>query len=90
VTELAGKEPREGLGLYVIMSRRRLPKSYLGKVVLVGLLGIHVPSATPVLHVVLASPGGLIGHPGALAALLASTLLGFSAAMWALRSQLNA
>lgn len=89
MTELAGKEPREGLGLYVIMSRG-LPRSYLGKVVLVGLLGIHVPSATPVLHVVLASPGGLIGHPGALAALLESTLLGFSPALWALRSQLNA
>lgn len=72
------------------MSRKRLPKSYLGKVVLVGLLGTHVPSAAPVLHVVFASPGGLIGHPGALAALLASTLLGFSATLWDLRSLLTA
>jgi hypothetical protein len=90
VTELAGEEPREGLGLYAIMSRKRLPKSYLGKVVLVGLLGTHVPSATLVLHVVLAPPGDLMRHPGARAVLLASTLLEFSATLWALRSQLNA
>lgn len=57
---------------------------------LVGLRGTHVPSATLVLHVVLASPGGLLGHLGALAALLASTPLGFSVILWALRSQLNA
>ena len=49
-----------------------------------------MPSATLVLHVVLASPGGLLGHLGALAALLASTPLGFSVILWALRSQLNA
>lgn len=87
-TELAGEEPRKDLGLYAFMSRMRLPKSYLGKVVLVGLLGTHVPPATLVLYVVLASPGVSMGHSGVLAALLASILLGFSATLWALRSLL--
>ncbi len=43
-------------------------------------------------HVVLASPGRLLGHPGgALAALLASTLLlGFFVTLYGLRSLLTA
>lgn len=78
---------RRGLGIYAVLSRLGFPRSYLGKIAAVAFLGTHAPLLALALYL-LASPGGLGAHAGALGALLLATLVGFAATLWALRGLL--
>jgi len=81
----------EGLTTYTLLSRFGFPRSYRGKIMLVGFLGTHVPLIAVVLYLLyllIASPSSLKAHPGVLAGLLAATVLGFAATLWALGSLL--
>jgi hypothetical protein len=60
--------------LYAFMSRMRLPKSYLGKAVLVAFVDTCARLATLVPYAVLASLASLREHPGALVELCSRPL----------------
>ena len=78
----------EDLRTYALLSRLGFPRGYGGKIMLVAFLGTHVPLIAVVLYLLVASPGGLQAHLGVLAALLAVTVFGFVATLWALRGLL--
>lgn len=69
---------------YTTMSGLPLPRSYLGKILLVSFLGVHVPMIGAVLYVVLGSELSLGDSIGMLVALLVATLLGTMATLAAL------
>src|SRR5215216_1326163 len=76
------------MGLYALLARVGLPKSYGGKIMLVVFVGTNLPPVALVLYLLLLSPGGFRTHLGVLAILLVATLLGFVATLFALRSLL--
>jgi diguanylate cyclase (GGDEF)-like protein len=76
------------LKTYASLARIGFPKSYGGKIMLVIFLGTNPPLVALVLYLLLTSPGGLGRHSGVLASLLIATLLGFVAALFALRALL--
>ncbi len=71
-----------------MLSRPGLPRTFLGKLVLVAFAGTHVPLIAFVLHALFIAPGHLSAHLGVLATLFAATLAGFAATIWALHSLL--
>ncbi len=66
---------------YRFMNGLGWPGSYLGKILLVSFLGVHVPMIGAVLYTVLASELPLVEVQGILIALLVATLLGTGATM---------
>ena len=69
------------LRTYALLARLPFPKSYVGKMLLVALLGIHVPLIALVLCLVLYSPSDCGDAMGVLAAVLLATLLGADATL---------
>jgi diguanylate cyclase (GGDEF)-like protein len=78
----------DALRIYVLLSKLRFPKSYLGKILLIVFLGTHVPLVALVLYFLLSSPVALRPALGILALLLVATLVGTAAALWALHGLL--
>jgi diguanylate cyclase (GGDEF)-like protein len=72
------------LRFYVLLSKLRFPKSYLGKLLLIVFLGTHVPLVALVLYFLLSSPVTLRPALEILALLLVATLVGTAGALWAL------
>ncbi|MBP5857764.1 HAMP domain-containing histidine kinase [Marivibrio halodurans] len=73
---------------YTAMTHLSLPRSYLGKILLVSFLGVHVPLIGTVLYVVIGSGLSLDDSFGILLALLMATLLGTVATLAALHALL--
>src|SRR5918999_5606808 len=78
----------DALRIYVLLSKLRFPKSYLGKILVIVFLGTHVPLVALVLYFLLSSPVALRPALGILALLLVATLVGTAAALWALHGLL--
>jgi diguanylate cyclase (GGDEF)-like protein len=72
------------LKVYMALSRLSFPKSYQGKVLLAGFLGMQLPLLALVFYLVLASPMGLESTLGVLAVALFVTLAGTAATLYAL------
>jgi diguanylate cyclase (GGDEF)-like protein len=68
------------LRTYALLARLPFPKNYLGKMLLVALLGIHFPLIALVLGLVLYSPSDFWDAMGVLAVVLVAALLGTAAA----------
>ena len=76
------------LKIYALLSRLSFPKSYQGKILLVALLGMHVPLVAIVLYLLLSSPLALRPALNVLVLLVVATLTGTAATLYALRGLL--
>jgi diguanylate cyclase (GGDEF)-like protein len=74
----------ENLNTYALLSRLGFPKSYRGKIMLVAFLGMQVPLLAVTIYIVLSSAVDLGTALKALGLLLATTIAGFAATLWAL------
>ena len=74
--------------VYEALSRLPLPRSYRGKILLVALLGAHVPLLGLVAYLALSSPVGSGTALGVLAVVALATLIGTAATLLALRALL--
>ena len=72
------------LKTYALLARLRFPRSYRGKVLLVAFLGMQAPLLAVTIYVVLGSAVDLGTALKALGLLLATTVAGFAATLWAL------
>ncbi len=71
--------------VYALMSRLPLPRSYLGKILLVAFLGTHVPLIALALYLLALPPTiGFGSKLSVFAVVLVATLLGTAATLWVL------
>jgi len=62
--------------LYRLVNRLVFARSYLGKILLVSFLGVHIPIIGAVTYVLVSSEGGLMGNLDIVVAMLVATLAG--------------
>ena len=72
------------MDLYLFLCRLGRPRTYLGKILVVTFLGVHIPLIGAIAYLLLVSDQPLASAFGVLAALLVATLVGTAATMAAL------